>query len=89
MTEPRRKMSQRERADWPKTTWEMLSCWAKRMSASATFCRPAKPPARQIASHALPLFEAVKGLRVAVALVVVGAGDVDGVPVAGQAAGDA
>ena len=26
MTEPSRKISQRERTDWPKTTWEMLSC---------------------------------------------------------------
>ena len=36
-TEPRRRMSRRERTGCPKMTCEMLSCCAKRISASATF----------------------------------------------------
>ena len=43
----------------------------------------------EIAGHALVLLEALEGLRVAVALVVIGPGDVDGVPVGRKAAGHA
>src|SRR5208283_4241778 len=36
-TDPPHKMSQRERADCPNTTWLMFSCCANRISASETF----------------------------------------------------
>ena len=79
---------ERERTGWPKITCEMLSCCANRISASATFLSIQRDHlGAEIAGHAAILLDALKGLRIAVALVVVGPVHVDGVPVGRQPAG--
>ena len=89
MMEPRRRISQRERADWPKTTWEMFSLRAKSMRASATRLLLSRTVFAPRSRASLILLQAREGLGIAMAMVAVGRLDIDDVPVGGEAAGDA